>query len=146
MTTLLLEMPLWNPSRAGQLAYFCIGAVGAFTSNGRVVSGIAPLLLLLSLANYYWPSAARFARWAVVRPLRIKQLQLTPNRLGSIDPWFRSGGGRRAAALAVSAVVGGLMPIRYTARSESARLSNRDFLGEAPLEARLLCLQVIPDL
>lgn len=53
MTTLLLELPLWHPSRVGQLVYFSLGAVGAFTSGERVVSGIAALLLLLSLANAF---------------------------------------------------------------------------------------------
>ena len=49
MTSVLLEMPLWNPARVGQLTIFGIATVGAFTSNERVVSGIAPLLLLLSV-------------------------------------------------------------------------------------------------
>jgi hypothetical protein len=49
MNTLLLAMPLWHPVRVGQLAIFSIAAVGAFTSNERVVAGIAPLLLLIGL-------------------------------------------------------------------------------------------------
>ena len=49
MTSVLLEMPLWNPARVMQLTIFGIATVGAFTSNERVVSGIALLLLLLSI-------------------------------------------------------------------------------------------------
>ena len=49
MNTLLLGMPLWDPARLGQLTFFCIATVGALTSNERVVSGIAPILLLLWL-------------------------------------------------------------------------------------------------
>jgi hypothetical protein len=51
MNSFLLSMPLGHPSRLGQLTYFSIATVGAFTSNEKVVSGIAPLLLLLWLVS-----------------------------------------------------------------------------------------------
>jgi hypothetical protein len=44
-------MPLGHPSRIGQLAYFSIATIGAFTSNEKVVTGVAPRLLLLWLVS-----------------------------------------------------------------------------------------------
>jgi hypothetical protein len=51
MHTLILGMPLWHPGRVVELALFCTAIVGAFTSNEKVVSGIALILPLLALGS-----------------------------------------------------------------------------------------------